>query len=457
MLIIALLIAIVWTIIAWRNWPLAVSLLIGLLPTYLLRFKIGPLPMTVLEELILLTTAIWLIKQYPQPWANLRSRAKNWRAYPLTIEIIIVLLVAWLALVIGGNTTSGLGLWKAYFIEPILVFILFWNVPRGTKNIERGYLFLAGSLLLVSLVAGYQYLTGDLIANLFWADEATRRATSVFGYPNAVGLFAGPVSLALLGFLVYRLKQIKKWFNWVNLLLAASIILGWLAIFWAQSEGAMIGLLVALVVLGLIASRWSRLVVLVAVIIVGVMIWQRSDYLDTIKQKVQLADLSGQIRQSQWQETWQMLGDGRWLNGAGLANYQAMVEPYHHEGIWIKSADKKAKPSWQPLEIYLYPHNVFLNFWSELGLVGLIIFAWLWLKVTIINFLNFWRYHRHNKLVWLSWGLFGAWLATLVHGLVDVPYFKNDLAVLFWLGLAMTFWLKWQLMDNKQNDQSTID
>ena len=448
MWLIALLVGVFWSILAWRRWPLAVSLLAGLLPTYLLRFKVGPLPMTILEELILLTTAIWLIKQYPQPWANLRFRAKNWRAYPLTIEITLVLLITWLALLVGGNTASALGLWKAYFIEPILVFILFWNVPRGTKYIDCGYLYLAGSLLVVGLIAGYQYWTGNLIANSFWAAAATRRATSVFGYPNAIGLFAGPVSLALLGYLIYRLKKVQGWLNWSNLLLISSIILGWLAIYWAHSEGAMIGLAAALAILGLLASRRSRLVVLAVTVIAGIVIGQRPDYQVMIEQKMRLTDLSGQIRQSQWQETWQMLGDGRWLTGAGLANYQATVEPYHHEGIWIKSADKKTKPSWQPLEIYLYPHNIFLNFWSELGLAGLIIFVWLWLKVALISLINFWRYRR-QKLAWLSWGLLGAWLAAAIHGLVDVPYFKNDLAVLFWLGLAVTIWVKESLVKNK--------
>jgi len=451
MLLLAIIIGIIWSILVWRNLPLAVSLLAGLLPTYLIRFKIGSLPMTVLEELIILTTIIWLLKEWPQPWRNLKLKAKNWHPYPFTIEIIIVLVIAWLAAIIGNNSFSAWGIWKAYFIEPILVFILFWNVGRGSKEITRAYFFLSASLLLISLVAGYQYLTGQFITNPFWANLATRRATSIFGYPNAIGLFVGPVSLAMLGFLIYRFKQIKKIFNWGNCFLVASIILSWLAIYWAHSDGAAIGLVVALVALGLLSSRFGRVITAVIIIVAGLMLWQKPNYRINIFQKIYLADLSGQIRQTQWQETWLMLKNSRLISGAGLANYQTAVSPYHHEGIWIKSADKKIKPVWQPLEIYLYPHNIVLNFWSELGLAGVFIFLWLWFKAVIINLVNFWRYRRKNSLAWLSWGLFGAWLAIAVHGLVDVPYFKNDLAVLFWLGLALTAWLKGQLIENKNN------
>ena len=37
----------------------------------------------------------------------------------------------------------------------------------------------------------------------------------------------------------------------------------------------------------------------------------------------------------------------------------------------------------------------------------------------------------------LSTVLMASMIALLVHGLVDVPYFKNDLAVLFWLLIGM--------------------
>ncbi len=35
-------------------------------------------------------------------------------------------------------------------------------------------------------------------------------------------------------------------------------------------------------------------------------------------------DHSGQIRRSQWKETWEMLKDNRIIQGAGLANYKIL-------------------------------------------------------------------------------------------------------------------------------------
>ncbi|HNW55854.1 MAG TPA: O-antigen ligase family protein [bacterium] len=451
MLVIATILGIFWLLLAFTNLPLAVSLIAGLLPTYLLRFKVGPLPMTILEEIILLTTAVWLVKAWPLPWRNLKIKPKNWRPYPFTVEIIVVLLVAYLAVWFGGSTNEAWGIWKAYFIEPILLFIVALNVLREKKDIGRTLFFLAGSLSIVGLVAGYQYYTGQFIFNPTWANPLDRRATSIFGFPNAIGLFAAPVSLVLLGFLKARFKGAASKINWGNFLLFISILLGWLAIYWAHSEGALVGLAAALIFLGLL-SNWRSFGVTLAILgTISAIWWQRPELFSRIEQKARLADLSGQIRQSQWQETWRLLEGGKNIKGAGLANYQTAVKPYHHEGIWIKSANKKAKPTWQPLEIYLYPHNIFLNFWSELGLAGLLIFLWLWIKAIAINLLNYWRFHQKNNWAWLSWGLAGAWLATLIHGLVDVPYFKNDLAVMFWLGLALTGWLSLRFK-NKQND-----
>jgi len=39
----------------------------------------------------------------------------------------------------------------------------------------------------------------------------------------------------------------------------------------------------------------------------------------------------------------------------------------------------------------------------------------------------------------MFWPLTMMWSTWFIHGLVDVPYFKNDLSVLFFVMLAMTF------------------
>jgi len=168
-----------------------------------------------------------------------------------------------------------------------------------------------------------------------------------------------------------------------------------------------------------------------------------------IMENATLSDLSGQIRVQQWKETWNMLKDGRLITGAGLAGYQIAIKPYHREGIFYNfdndpnfrnnlvfgGADYKAK-HWQPTEIYLYPHNFFLNFWSETGLLGLIAI----LLILIKFFTDYLRTDEARRPLYLI--LISVMIAIVVHGLVDVQYFKNDLSVLFWLVVGMSVVVK---------------
>ena len=159
--------------------------------------------------------------------------------------------------------------------------------------------------------------------------------------------------------------------------------------------------------------------------------------------KITLNDLSGQIRKQQWIETKKMFAAGHSFWGVGLSGYQKAVTPFHQEGIFLNNGDPNwlekirtseefRKKMWQPTEIYMYPHNIFLNFWSELGILGALLFSWI-----IAKFL--WQ----SKLIYckekdfIALGLMGAMIVIVVHGLVDVPYFKNDLSVMFWIFIAM--------------------
>lgn len=86
----------------------------------------------------------------------------------------------------------------------------------------------------------------------------------------------------------------------------------------------------------------------------------------------------------------------------------------------------------------MYPHNVLLNFWTELGLLGLLLFIWIIFRYFYIAKQAFNKARAaHDSFAWIIFGLSMAMLAMIIHGIVDVPYFKNDLALLFWLMMAL--------------------
>jgi O-antigen ligase len=134
----------------------------------------------------------------------------------------------------------------------------------------------------------------------------------------------------------------------------------------------------------------------------------------TIREKVLLQDYSGGVRLSQWSETVELLKD-RPLQGAGLSGYPTVFAPYHDPTLY---------------EIFQYPHNVILNFWVEMGIFGVLAFVLIAIATTKLAWTR-----RDDVLVLAA---FAALLTMTIHGLVDVPFFKNDLAVLSVFFLAMT-------------------
>jgi len=66
-----------------------------------------------------------------------------------------------------------------------------------------------------------------------------------------------------------------------------------------------------------------------------------------------------------------------------------------------------------------HPHNIFFAFWLNAGLIGLLV---------IIALLILAHFPFTYPLIAL-WGIF-------IHGLFDTPFWKNDLAMIFWLIMA---------------------
>ena len=154
-----------------------------------------------------------------------------------------------------------------------------------------------------------------------------------------------------------------------------------------------------------------------------------------------MGDGSGKIRIAIWRETFVFLKD-RPILGAGLASYEERIAPYH------------TTVNGEGIEIFHHPHNLFLTMWVNTGVVGLVGFVGLlvWFYAAGISRITLRQaqgkqYHvsritkqerrspitDHRSPITLTPFLLSAMTVILVAGLVDSPYIKNDLAILFWL------------------------
>ena len=439
---------------------LAVMFLIMALPSYLIRFSIFNIPLTLLEAMILIAFIVWFLKNYKEIISNLKLKINSkfktkilkLKNYPFDKEIILLLIISFIAIAVAGFTDSAFGIWKAYFFESILVFILIFNVFQNKEkkeiNFTKIFWSITISTFIVSVFAIYQKITGNFIFNELWAEEKTRRVVSFFGYPNAVGLYLGPIILIMFGWIIEKLKNKSKKLKIV--FIGLTIIISLLSIYFAKSEGALVGVIAGFIVFGLLSGRKIRLIIILLVFIFGTSIMFYHPIRDYAVKKIFLKDLSGEIRKQQWKETWKMMTESkiRFIFGSGLSNYQNAIKPYHQEGIFFNKENdpdfrrkivifnnKYRAEHWQPIEIYMYPHNIFLNFWTELGLAGLLLFVWIIIKFWIIGIKLIKNNNKNNK--YLIIGLICSMVVIVIHGLVDVPYFKNDLSIIFWILIAM--------------------
>jgi O-antigen ligase len=327
-------------------------------------------------------------------------------ASPALSKLWVLAASAWILVGVFGifvaqNHIQAVGLFRAYIFEPILIIPVWLVVLRQENTTLMLWRVFALQIIIIGVTAVCQQLS--IVPSLApWILENPPRVTSIFAYPNAVAVFVAPLTAACLGFLVrfYSKLSRERWL-WIT-----ATFFGLLSMIFALSRGALIAFGVCVI----IAGAWSRKKIIwwsaCGLLIVGLGVVPATR--QAVQRVVIGKDVSTDVRQVLWRGTWRML-QARPLTGAGLGAFPQVYNKYRLP---------------QHVELLQYPHNLALNVWSELGLPGLMasLGGILWLTVAVFRNLR-------AKNVWAVPALM-AWVAILVQGMVDVPYFKNDLAIL---------------------------
>jgi putative inorganic carbon (hco3(-)) transporter len=310
------------------------------------------------------------------------------------------------------------------------------------SNFKSQYLLvfiLSGAL--VGLLGLLQYIGLDLVPYLgtkqcfapdggvcsnIVADGGVWRVLSVYGHPNNLGLYLGRVwpLAAVLAFARNREQRTENnrgsstrlFFVLCALFCLAGILVSF-------SRGAWLGALAALAVLALPALR-ARMGERAAPALVGfgVVLAALAGLGLTVRGDV--AGGSTPVRLLLWREA---IGYIR-LHPLGIGLDQFLH--YHDPSSGRSLIDPSLIGTSE--QFAAHPHNLLLDTWLRLGPLGVIAFGWL-----LARFFGAGRLRLRDPL---ALGALAAMTAALVHGMVDTFYFVSDLALTFWLLIALVEW-----------------
>jgi len=393
--------------LTWRNFALGVYVVLCTIPTYFIRSTVGLFPITLLEVGILVIILVGLVTVSKKEWKELYTLIQKHRLFASAfVGLLLFSAVSVYTSTIGAvspseNLMRALGEWKAFFLEPMALFVILM-LKKHALSVRGVVLSLVVAGACVSVVAIIQKFTGALFPPSLWNDQLFGRVTSIFTTPNAIGLFTVPIMFFALIF-VPRHRAI----------LTIGLISMLLANIFSISQGAWVALGCGVIVYVFVRGYRKVAYAIVAIgLVAAVMI-------PSLQQAVLFQDTAGQNRLLLWEKTVEYLGDSpkNFFLGTGIRNfYDEVQKPFHDP---------------RTLEPLKYPHTLVLNFWSEIGLFGMITFVLL-LGIVVASAYQI-------KDPYMRAGALSALTGFVVHGLVDVPYFKNDLAVLFWIIVWIVF------------------
>jgi len=372
-----------------------VYLVVFCLPLYLIRFKIFNIPTTALELMIYGLFIIWLIKIIRSKNQELRIKIIE----KLIIPVVLILIGVSIATIFSWDLRVSLGIWKAWFIDPILFFIVVVSIIKNIEQIKKIFYSLIFSGLVVSIISLIYLIQGNL--------DIQGRLQGFYNSPNYLAMYLAPVLIINFWFLMV----FKKDYSLRMVFLANNLFL-LITLFFTKSFGAWFGILVALgfgVIIYLNKTKNKKIIwgiILGIILIILIFIFLK---FGSIQGK-----LSINSRIGIWQKAWEVFKMYP-IMGIGPGTFQDYFPAYPRWGV----------PQ---------PHNLYLAFLLQTGSIGFIGFIWLLI----------WFFRSGFKILvidcWLPITvLMSIMVYILVHGLVDTTYWKNDLSLMFWLIIgAMT-------------------
>jgi O-antigen ligase len=343
---------------------------------------------------------------------NLRVAIRNLRSADVAIVALVAL--AALSLVWADNFGVAAREFRVVVFEAAMFYLLLRAMAdRGGGSLYRRVVdVLVAGAVGVSCLGLWQYfVSGDVITA-----EGVRRVRALYGSPNNLALFLDRVLPLVVAVALWSANRKRR----VVYAVAALPVLA--ALFLTFSKGALfLALPAGFIFLGLMRGRRAVGLALAALIILGLALLPFAGT-ERFASTFDLAGGTAFFRLKLWRSSVNMIAEQP-LTGVGLDNF---LYAYRTRYVLPEASD----------ELNLsHPHNALLDFWTRLGLGGVIVLLWLGITFFRAGLARYRRLPDGDKRA-LVLGLLASMVAALAHGLIDQVFFLVDLAYVFVLALA---------------------
>lgn len=362
-----------------------------------------------LLELAILTSTVGiginlLLVSFRSGWKHLLDVLTPAQFVVPVVMLVAATGVSLMNLADSARITESLREVRTVIVEPLLFLVAARMVLR--RPLYRSWV---GSVLMLTGTAVAVYGVTQLALDIGGV-QATNvtRATAFYSHPNNLALFLERSLLFTIGVAIIRPRWLPLW------ILAAVQMAGLLATF---SRGAIIGVVVGVAVVLVFVGAWRWLVGLSAAGIIvgaiGVLIFPD-----------RLLDVGGSgtepTRFSIWRASIEMIR-AHPVFGVGPDQFL-----YQYGRRFIE-------PMGWPERYTSHPHNIILDTWLRLGVLGVASF------LTLIIGVVWWI---QSKTTWIrrdAWsiGAIAALFGGLSHSMLDNGFFLPDLAVMSWFFVAV--------------------
>ena len=379
------------------SWPLSPAvLLLGSLIIFSPLIEGGTTHLPVLIMRLILLGAL-------TAWTMYRMRLKEIPLIRSRFIPVLVLFLGW----------AALSLWWApyknpsvqWFVSLLMYAVVFGAVLQGIRTKQQVW-------QVIMVVVGMGLCEGVLgIVQYVWFGEA--RAKGTFFNPNFFATYEVVVlSIALALLSGIPRSEMKRW---QSVFLWSIVAITFCAFMFAQSRGALLALVTAVIFIGCYRFGKVALLILIVSLVAGVVIP------NPLKQR--MVDVAAQdpyafSRVDIWKSSVERIADRPLGIGLGMYKYSSFQYRFPIEFSIVRYV-KRAESA----------HNEYLQMAVELGVGGVVIFLfgiWIWgreVQVALRSELEPWERG-------LVTGLTGAVLGILAHSMVDSVFHEPALVIL---------------------------